>query len=152
MEQEKIVESFFKAIEKNDFTAAESYLSNNFKVTGVGPDSLGAKEFLGVHRAFNTGMPDFKFNYKIGNVSKNIVETKVKLTGTHFKDMPAPIPGLHTIPATNKTIRMPEERVRFTLRDNKIESIHLESVPGGGLPGVLKQLGVEVPVDTHHIH
>lgn len=150
MEQDRIVDSFFKAIEKNDFTAAENCLTSNFKVTGVGPEPLGAKEFLGVHRAFNTGMPDFKFNYKIGNVKDNVVETKVKLTGTHFKDMPAPIPGLQTIPATNKTLRMPEERVTFTIKDNKIDKLHLESVPGGGLPGVLKQLGVEMPV--HHPH
>ena len=45
MENEKIAESFFNAIEKNDFTTAESYLSNNFKITGVGPEPLGAKEF-----------------------------------------------------------------------------------------------------------
>ena len=95
-------------------------------------------------------MPDFKFNYKIGDVRDNIVETKVKLTGTHFKDMPAPAPGLHTIPATNKTLKMPEERVTFTIKDNKIDKLHLESVPGGGLPGVLKQLGVTMPVDVHH--
>jgi hypothetical protein len=150
MEQVKIVESLFNAIEKNDFTAAESYLSSNFKVTGVGPEPLGAKEFLGVHRAFNTGMPDFKFNYKIGDVKGNIVETKVKLSGTHFKDMPAPIPGLQTITATNKTVRMPEERVTFTIKNNKVEKLHVESVPGGGLPGVLKQLGVELPKEVHH--
>jgi SnoaL-like polyketide cyclase len=150
MENEKIVESFFNAIEKSDFTTAESLVSNNFKVTGVGPEALGAKEFLGVHRAFNKGMPDFRFNYKIGSVSKNIVETKVKLTGTHFKEMPSPAPGFPNIPATNKTLRMPEEKVRFTFKDNKIESLHLESVPGGGLPGVLKQLGVEMPKEVHH--
>jgi hypothetical protein len=150
MEQNKIVESFFKAIEKSDFTAAESLVSNNCKITGVGPDGLGIKEFLGVHRAFNTGMPDFKFNYKIGNVKNNVVETKVKLTGTHFKEMPAPIPGLHNIPATNKLLRMPEEKVTFTIKDNKIERVNLEQVPGGGLPGVLKQLGVEMPQEVHH--
>ena len=150
MENEKIAESFFNAIEKNDFTTAESYLSNNFKITGVGPEPLGAKEFLGVHRAFNKGMPDFKFNYKIGSVGKNIVETKVKLTGTHFKDMPSPAPGFPNIPATNKTLRMPEEKVRFTFKDNKIEALHIESVPGGGLPGVLKQLGVEIPKEVYH--
>ena len=150
MEQNKIAESFFNAIEKNDFTTAESYLSNNFKITGVGPEPLEAKEFLGLHKAFNKGMPDFKFNYKIGDVKNNIVETKVKLTGTHFKEMPSPAPGFPNIPATNKTLRMPEEKVRFTFKDNKIESLHLESVPGGGLPGVLKQLGVEMPKEVHH--
>lgn len=150
MEQDKLVESLFNAIEKNDFTTAENCLTSNFKFTGVSPEPLGSKEFLGVHRAFNTGMPDFKFNYKIGTVKGNNVEATVKLTGTHFKDMPAPVPGLHTIPATNKSLRMPEEKLTFTVKDNKIASIHINSVPGGGLPGLLKQLGVELPKEVHH--
>jgi hypothetical protein len=150
MDQDKIVENFFNAIEKNDFTTAESLLTPTFKVTGVGPEPLGAKEFLGLHRAFNTGMPDFKFNYRIGNVSKNIVETKVKLTGTHTKEMTAPLPGLHNIPATNKNLRMPEEKVRIILKDNKIDGVQLEQTPGGGVPGVLKQLGIEMPKEVHH--
>ena len=66
--------------------------------------------------------------------------------------MTAPIPGLQNIPATNKNLRMPEERVRFNLKDNKIDGLQLEQTPGGGLPGVLKQLGVEMPVDVHHTH
>jgi hypothetical protein len=149
MENEKIVEEYFTAIEKNDFAKAESYATKDLKVTGVGPEPLSLQQFLGVHKAFNKGMPDFRFNYKIGSVSQNIVETKVKLSGTHTKEMPAPIPGLHNIPATNKSLRMPEEKVRFTFKDNKISGIVLEKVPGGGLPGLLKQLGVEIPMETH---
>ncbi len=146
MEQNKIVENFFTAIEKNDFTAAESYLSNTFKVTGVAPTPLSAKEFLGVHKAFNKGIPDFRFNYKIENAKDNVVESKVKLSGTHTKELPAPIPGIKNIPPTNKFLNMPEERATFTFKDNKIENLHLEKVPNGGLPGVLKQLGVEIPM------
>jgi hypothetical protein len=145
----KIVEEFFQSIEKNDFTKAESLLSKDFKVTGVAPVPLGAKEFLGVHRAFGIGMPDFKFNYKIESEQNNIVNSKVKLTGTHTKEMPSPIPGLSNIPATNKTVRMPEEPVTIILKDNKISILHLEQVPGGGLPGVLKQIGVELPAAVY---
>ena len=145
MGQEKIVENFFNAIEKNDFKAAEGLLSKDFKVTGVGPAPLGPKEYLGVHWAFNKGMPDFKFNYVIGSVKNNVVDTRVSLTGTHTKEMPAPIPGLHNIPPTNVNLKMPEEHVTFTVKDNKIESLHLAQVPNGGLPGLLKQLGVELP-------
>lgn len=146
------VEEFLTAIEKNDFAKAESFLSKTFKVTGVGPEALNAKDYLNVHRAFNKGMPDFKFNYKIEHEKNKVVEVKVRITGTHTKDMPAPIPGLKNISTTNKPVNMPEETVKFTVRDNKIEKLHLESVPGGGLPGLLKQLGVEMPVETHHEH
>jgi hypothetical protein len=148
MELDTVVDSFFDAIENKDFTKAKNFVTNNFKITGVSPEPLGIEEMLGALRAYTTGMPDFKFNYKIGSVSKNIVESKVKITGTHTKEMPGPIPGVHNIPATNKTVRMPEEKLRFAFKDNKIESLNVGSVPGGGIPGVLKQLGVEIPAEV----
>jgi uncharacterized protein len=150
MELDTIAESFFYAVENKDFTKVERLLADNFKITGVSPEPLGAKEMLGVLRAYTTGMPDFKFNYKIGSVSQSIVETKVKITGTHTKEMPGPIPGVHNIPATNKKINMPEEKVKFTIRENKIESLKIETSPDGGIPGLLKRLGVEIPTEVHH--
>jgi hypothetical protein len=149
MENTRIVEEFLTAIERNDFVKAESFLAKDFKVTGVAPEPLGAREFLGVHKAFNKGMPDFSFNYKIGSESKNLVDLKVSLSGTHTKEMPAPAPGMNSIPATNKSVKMPEEKVRITIQDNKIANLHLEKVTGGGLPGLLKQIGVEIPMETH---
>jgi hypothetical protein len=146
MQNTQIVEDFFKAIEKNDFTKAESYLSKDFKVTGVAPEPLGMKEFLGVHKAFNMGIPDFRFNYKIKKEKGNVVDSIVKISGTHTKEMPAPIPGIKNIPPTNKTIMMPEEPVRITLKDNKITELYLEHVQNGGLQGVLKQIGVQLPM------
>lgn len=144
MEEKRIVEEFFQTIEKNDFLKAHLYLDDNFKVTGVAPEPLGAKEFLGVHKALGIGMPDFRFNYKIEDIRNNIVNAKVKITGTHTKEMPAPIPMVDKIPATNKKVQMPEENVRVTLKDNKISEVYLEPTPGGGILGILKQIGVDV--------
>jgi len=149
MELNKIAESFFNSIENKDFKKVESLLTNNFKITGVSPEPLGVKEMIGALRAYTTGMPDFRFNYKVGSVSKNIVESKVKITGTHLNEMPAPMPGVPDIPATNKRINMPEEKIRFTFRDNKIEFLNIETTPDGGIPGVLKRLGVEIPTEVH---
>lgn len=145
MEEKRIVEELFQAIEKNDFVKAESYFSKDFKITGVTPEPLGVKEFLGTHKALGTGIPDFRFNYKIGEIKDNVVKAKVKLSGTHTKEMPAPVPMVEKIPATNKKIQMPEENLQITLKDNKISEINLEHIPGGGVEGILKQIGVDIP-------
>lgn len=150
MKAGKVVEEFLTAIENNDFTKADNFLSKDFKVVGVGPDPLGSNEYLGVHRAFNKGMPDFRFNYRITEDKGERVFVKVKLSGTHTNTLPSPAPGLKDIPATNKTVKMPEEPVEFTVKDNKITKMKLSHVEGGGLPGVLKQLGVEMQVAVHH--
>jgi hypothetical protein len=149
MENSKIVENVLSLMEKNDFVKAETYISKDMKVTGVAPVPLGANEFIGTMKALVTGIPDWKFNYKIGSESKNIVETKLRITGTHTREIPSPMPGIKNIAATNKTIRMPEEKVTFTLNNNKIVNLNVELVEGGGIPGLLKLLGVEVPTKAH---
>jgi hypothetical protein len=149
MENSKIVEEVYSGMEKNDFTKAEYYASKDMKVTGPAPVPLGVKEFFGTMRALITGIPDWKFNYKIGSESKNIVETKVKITGTHTRELPSPLPGVKNIAATNKTVRMPEEKVTFKFDNGKIVNINVEKVEGGGIPGLLKQLGVEIPTEVH---
>jgi hypothetical protein len=129
-----IIEKFFDSIENEDFSEVESLLANNFRITGVSSEPLGAKEMIGVLRSYTKGMPDFRFNYKIGSISKNIVESKVKISGTHLNEMPSPMPGVNNIPATNKRINMPEEKLRFTFKDNKIESLNIQTTPDGGIP------------------
>ena len=144
MKASEVVKDFLTAIEKNDFKKAESLTSNDFSVEGVGPTNLNSSEFLGVHRALNTGLPDFSFNHKIISETTDQVNVSVRLTGTHKRDMNAPIPGLGTIKATNKQVRMPEENVRITVKNNKIAKVHVQEAPGGGLPGLLKQIGVDI--------
>ena len=149
MENGKIVEEVFSAWERNDFAKVESYISKDMKVTGVAPVPLGANEFIGTMKALITGIPDWKFNYRIGSETKNIVETKLKITGTHTREIPTPLPGVKNVAPTNKTVKMPEEKVTFTFTNGKIVNINVEKVQGGGVPGLLKQLGVELPTEVH---
>jgi hypothetical protein len=144
MKASEVVKDFLTAIEKNDFKKAESLASKSCMVEGVGPTNLNITEFLGVHRALNTGLPDFRFNHKITKETTDQVDVTVRLTGTHKKDMDAPIPGIGTIKATNKQVRMPEESVHFTVKNDKITNMRLQVVPEGGLPGLLKQIGVDI--------
>lgn len=69
----------------------------------------------------------------------------MRITGTHSKEMTAPVPGLKNIPATGKAIKMPEEEIYLTTKEDKITRIELKQTPGGGLPGLLKQIGVTLP-------
>ena len=149
MENSKIVEEVFSGMERNDFAKAESYASKDMKVTGPAPIPLGANEFFGSMKNLVAGIPDWRFNYKIVSDRNNVVETKVKITGTHLREIPSPLPGVKNVPLTNKIIRMPEEKVTFTFNNNKIININVEKVEGGGIPGLLKQLGVEVPSEVH---
>lgn len=151
MDQKLIVEDFLRAIEKDDIKKAETLLSWNCKITGLEPDPIIPKEYLMLQHALKAGIPDLKLNHKIVREKNNVVEIKLQLTGTQTKTIPEPIPGMKEIQPTNKTLKMPEEPVQITLKENKIEEIRFEKVQGGGLQGILKQLGVEMPAEMHHL-
>ena len=87
MKASEVVKEFLTNIEKNDFKKAENLTAKNFVVEGVGPTSLNITEFLGVHRALNTGLPDFRFNHKIERETTDQVNVTVQLSGTHKNDM-----------------------------------------------------------------
>jgi SnoaL-like polyketide cyclase len=145
MKPSEVVSSFMAAIEAENFTKAESLVSDKLEVHGVSPTPLGKKEYLGVHWALSSGLPDFKFNHKITKEEGDVVHHTVQITGTHTREMQAPIPGMQNIPATGKSVNMPEETVKITVAGDQIVRIDLQPVPDGGIPGLLKQIGVDLP-------
>ncbi len=146
MKASDVVSKLISAIEREDYSAAEKLISKKGTVSGVGPNPISLDEFLNVHRALSSGLPDFRFNHKILTEDGNRVMATVHLTGTHSREMKAPLPGMRNIPATNRRVKMPEEHIQIWVdKEDKISRIELEKVAGGGLPGILKQLGVEMP-------
>ncbi|MEJ2635584.1 MAG: ester cyclase [Calditrichia bacterium] len=145
MKASEVVSKLISAIESEDYSAAEKLINKSGAVTGVGPNPISLDEFLNVHRALSSGLPDFRFNHKIITEDGNRVMATVHLTGTHSREMKAPLPGMRNIPATNRQVKMPEEHIQIWVDKDKISKIELEKVEGGGLPGILKQLGVEMP-------
>lgn len=54
--------------------------------------------------------------------------------------------GLPPIPETNKSVSLPKEHWEYVIKDNTIATIRVEQVAGGGIAGILQQLGVDIPV------
>ena len=53
--------------------------------------------------------------------------------------------GVQSLPATGKHVQLPYEPLTITAKNGKITRIESEHVEGGGVPGVLAQLGVKMP-------
>ena len=75
-----------------------------------------------------------------------MVRVAVQITGTHTNDLDLTPMGMTKVPATGKSVSNPVEHPEITIKDGKITSIHVADVtPDGGVGGILKQLGVEMP-------
>jgi len=139
-----IVLECLHALEEKDFDRAGKYLANDFTFSGPTPKAIDSKEFLEVHRQLFQAIPDWRFNFNVVKEDDKEVTGRVHITGTHTRALTLPMmPNLGTVQATGKRISLPEEKVRINVKGNKISRFTVESVPGGGVMGILQQIGVD---------
>ncbi len=141
-----IAQKVFMKIEDQDWDGALALLTDDFTFSGAVPQPINGRQWIGVHRALAGAMPDLRFNFAGAGDDNGTARGTVALTGTHTGEFVAPIPGLPNVPPTGKRIALPKEPITVTERDGKLANLHVEPVPNGGLLGILKQMGVTVPV------
>ena len=145
MSVEQTAQGVFAAIEARDFDRALSLLTDDFTFSGATPVPLNKHQWIGVHRALGAAMPDFSFGYQLVKAQGDHVSSSVSLTGTHTQELVLPMPEFPRVAATGNKIALPKERIELSIKGNQVSALAVESVPDGGLLGILKQMGVAVP-------
>ncbi len=141
MNQIETTRALLSAIEAEDWAKAASYLTEDFTFSGAVPQPISGEQWLGIHRALQVALSNFSFNFQAGAEKGQQIFGKVQLTGKHTGELRLPIPGIPIIPATGKQVSLPAEPVVVTFRNGKIANYQVEQVNGGGVPGILRQLG-----------
>jgi predicted ester cyclase len=143
MKPTDILREHWKAIEEKNFDKARTFLSEDFTFSGPVPNPIGTKDYIDVHRSLLQGIPDWRFNANIVGEQQDKVAAKVRVTGTHTANLSLPFLGdTGTIRPTGKKLALPEEKVEVVIKGDKISRMTVEHVSGGGVPGLLNQMGV----------
>ena len=79
------------------------------------------------------------------NENGDLVTCTHQITGKQSGLLDLSFMGLPSVPATGTKVKLPEEPVTATIRDGKVYRFEVESVEGGGMEGLLKQIGVSIP-------
>jgi hypothetical protein len=145
MTKTETVKAFSAALEARDFDRAASYLTDDFVFRGPVPQPISKQEFIAIQSAFENAFEDWSVNSRDEVEQDDTVIAAVQITGTHTRDLVLPMPGMPPILATNKRVSLPVEHITFTFKSDKIASLTSDNVPGGGVPGVLQQIGVPLP-------
>ena len=145
MDAEKLVRDTLAAMEAGDVAKAGGNMTDDFVFSGPVPQPIGKAEFLGLQGGLVKAIPDWKFNASNFKVQGNTVSGTVQITGTHTATLDTHIPGMPPVPATGKRIALPQEPFTITLRGDKVASFEAAQVAGGGVPGLLAQIGVALP-------
>jgi predicted ester cyclase len=141
----EIVKAAMAAADAGDWDKASGYFSDDMVFAGPVPEPMGKAGFVGMQTAMRAGIPDWKFNASDFKEDGDKVTARMQITGTQTRELKLPMPGLAPIPATNKKISLPNEPATFTVKDGKITRLETAATPGGGVMGLLGQLGVQMP-------
>ena len=152
MNSQEIVKTFITALQSGDFSEAANYMAPDFKLVGwmpQMPQPLNQGEFLALQEQLDAGMPDFSYNLSDLHGHGDRIEALIQVSGTHTGELAFPQFGIPTILETGQEVGLPQVPVEFVLKDGKITEMKMQSVPGGGMEGLLQQLDTEAPASLY---
>jgi hypothetical protein len=143
-----IVRTFITALQSGDAEVAANCIADQFTFAGWLHDPLSKGQFLEVQSRLLDAMPDFTYNLSGEQEVGSIVEAWTQIMGTQSHDLLLPTLDVPFIQATGNAISLPQTRTTFTFDQERITQMMVETILGGGLAGILQQLGRELPLKT----
>lgn len=105
--------------------------------------TLDKPAFLAFLTALYSGFPDWHYDYDQVEYIDGRYAIHWRQGGTHTALLA--LPGIDPVPATGRTVIIPEHYFRYDVADGLITCIHPDPVQGGAPRGILEQIGVVLP-------
>ena len=145
MNQREIVQALLDSVQRGDFEKAKTLLSNDFQFSGPVPEPINRETWMGINKNLKKAFPNLDYHFHVDGVDGDVIKISAELKGTHSGVLDLSPVGLGVIPATNKSFATPREHGKVTIKGDKVVSWVVDRIEGGGLMGILGQLGIAVP-------
>lgn len=141
-----IVRGFVTAIENNEKEETVSPLADDFVFSGWTPKPLAKADFVTTFAELKSGMPGLMFNLHNLEERGHTVTGSMQIAGYQSDSFSIPPLSLPPVPQMARSISLPTEDVSFELEGDKITRWIVHHVAGGGIVGLLHQLGFDAPI------
>lgn len=132
-------------LEARDLAGFQAMLSDDFKAKG-GARELNKQLSLAFLQTLFTAFPDHRFGFTNFVEDGDQVHCTGEETGTHLDTLDLHPFGMPlSLPPTGKAFRLPKSRFTFRVAGDQVTYFLEEAEKGGGLAGILEQLGVKLP-------
>jgi hypothetical protein len=141
----EVAKRFADLLEAGDVKGLQPLLADDFRAKGATRE-LTKQQALGYLQIFFTAFPDHRFGFTDFEEKGDWVHCTGQETGTHKGALdlnPFGVPI--SLPPTGKSFQLPKSVYSFRVAGDKVMDYTEESVQGGGLAGILEQLGVKIP-------
>ena len=133
------------ALESRDLKELQALLADDFKAKG-GTSELTKQQTLGFLQILFTAFPDHSFGFSDFEEKGDLIYCTGHETGTHKGVLDLNPFGMPiSLPPTGKSFKLPKSVFTFRAANDQLIYFGEESAEGGGLAGILAQLGVKVP-------
>ena len=148
MNPREIVQALLDSVQRGDFQKARFLVSNDCQFSGSVPKPIKRDAWMGINKNLKKAFPNLDYHFHVDRVDGLdgcVVKISEELKGTHSGVLDLSAVGLGVTPATDNSFAMPREHGKVTIKHDKVASWVVEPIEGGGLMGILAQLGIPVP-------
>jgi hypothetical protein len=137
-----VMDSYIKGLKTHDVDRIAAAVSDDLAFV-TPARTLSKEQFLQMLRALYAGFSDWHYDHDEPEWRGDVIAIKWRQGGTHTGTFAWP--GLEPIPATGRSVTIPEHFFFYRVRDDLLVEIRPEPVPGGAPRGILQQIGIEAP-------
>jgi predicted ester cyclase len=138
-----VAKRFTDALEARDLDLAGAMMADEFKAIGPSLHLTKPQTMAYLQRLF-TAFPDYSFNFEGLEQAGDHVHCYAHERGTHLGTLDLNTFGMPlVVAATGKSFHLPKSAFTFQADCEKVTSFKEEVQQGGGLAGMLAQLGVK---------
>jgi hypothetical protein len=132
-------------LESKDLEGLQALLADDFRAKGATLE-LTKHQILGYLQIFFTAFPDHRFSFTDFEEKEGLIYCTGQETGTHQGVLDLNPFGMPVaLPPPGKSFILPKSVFTFRVAGDKVTYYSEEALKGGGLAGILEQLGVKLP-------
>ena len=132
-------------LESRDSKGLQTLMADDFVAKGPTLE-LTKQQALGYLQIMFTAFPDHRFHFADFEEKGNSIYCTSSETGTHTGVLDLnPLGVSVSLPPTGKSLKLPKCVIAFRVVGDKLIYYSEAAVKGGGLAGILEQLGVKLP-------
>jgi len=141
----EVAKRFADQLETGDLKGLQPLLADDFKAKGATRE-LNKQQALGYLQIFFTAFPDHRFGFTDFEEKGELIQCTGQETGTHQGALDLNPLGMPvSLSPTGKSFKLPKGMYTFRVAEDKVNFYGEEAMQGGGLAGILEQLGVKLP-------
>lgn len=137
----EIAQKVSEALESRDVAGLQALLPDDFVAKGPSFE-LNKPQTLGYLQIMFTAFPDHRFGLTNFREEGKVIYCTAHERGTHTGVLDLKPLGMSvSLPPTGKSFALPDFTITMRVAENRVAYFAEEDVPGGGMAGILAQLG-----------